>query len=823
MKLSMSPIWFCMADYSLIDILTEQQWKHALFTTYALSLTFFESYVLRHLHKQGCREIYLITDADGYQMSLSERRSNRVGQEYRLIPVALPKGVFHSKCVYLSSSNCDILAVGSGNMTFGGFGRNLEVFEIFNSQENSQVFLDFAEFLELLEVREDFIIPDKSWIQLFSSRARDSATIGKSSENTYPRLLNCVSEPIIDQLENICSNHSFSKEITIMSPFYDPDGIAVCNLAKRLSANKICIVLPQKQKTTFPFSKTKDWGLHISAVKPVTECGNRSLHAKWIEIELNDDKRLKFTGSVNSTNKSLCSIDNIEIGVLRIDDRDVPWVTWDKSPIPKDMAEPIYKSGGLGQRCLIHASIRNNGVITGNIMAISEIMGEWEGYLENSAADQIPLKIQVNENGEFTQTISTDERILYTTGLQIILNKDEKQARGWVNQEDILRLSREMRSIVRFIIREETIEDEIALLDFLSLSASRHLSAFSRSIIIEKNVNKLNNMNSTVAIHINLADIAPDGELLAIEDDTATQNFPGDRNLDIFTQLRRRLLGHRISDIDKQKTISSAGTDDEDPDIFNEKQLRIRPFLKNLDYFDDCIKDCIDKAPNPASRRAAFVIWFEVKMYMLQHHQEREKGLEFLWEWFRKACSTKLIAEVTGPLEQHLFTAAAILSHQANVFPDKEKKLIEIHESLERFAGGEISLVLADEVLLDHPDVGFSSFLLNNEKVSLRNALHQILGVRTLRRMLSYVLEQYETGNIYDESLPLFAAKTGKNFLAVLKQRPKGQFYKGIADNCVDTCSFCYMTLPIQAQYDLKHYRIARCSSCSKFIVNLKP
>ncbi len=50
----------------------------------------------------------------------------RVGQEYRLIPVALPDGVFHAKCLYLAGDEGDLLLVGSGNVTFGGHGRNTE-------------------------------------------------------------------------------------------------------------------------------------------------------------------------------------------------------------------------------------------------------------------------------------------------------------------------------------------------------------------------------------------------------------------------------------------------------------------------------------------------------------------------------------------------------------------------------------------------------------------------------------------------------------------------------------------------------------------------
>ncbi len=803
-----------MTDYALVDILKERKWKHALFTTYALSLTFFESYVLRYLHQQDCRDIYLITDADGYQMSLSERRSYMVGQEYKLIPVALPKGIFHPKCIYLSSSEGDILAVGSGNMTFGGFGRNLEVFEIFDPIENSKVFIDFSKFLESLDARKDFIAPDKSWIQLFSSFAKKAA-IGTAVENSEPRLLNSVSVPIINQLENICSNHFFSQKITILSPFHDPDGIAVRNLASKLSAKKIQIALPQKQKTTFPFHKAKDWGLDISAVKPVTKHGNRTLHAKWIDIHLGDGTGLTFTGSVNATNKSLCSIDNIEVGVLRQDDMKSPWMTWEEVPIPIDIEEQKYRSSGLGKKYLIHASIRGDGVITGTVIAMSEVAGEWEGYLENSLADQIRLKIQADENGWFTHIIQADE-LLSLSGLQLCLFKGDKQARGWVNQEDILKLSREQRSIKRFITREETVDDEIALLNYLSLSANRHLAVFSRPISIIKDYNKAKNKNDEITIKIELADIAPDSEWPPMDNGSATQGFPGGRHVEIFAQLRRRLLGHTNWHVDKKKTIGPSDLDDDDPESLKEKETTIKPVIDKLDYFDNCIKECIDKSLNATSRRAALVIWFEVKMYMLQRYQKRDEGLGFAWEWFQKVCTSKLIVKDFGPLEQHLFTVAAVLAY-------KGRQLIEIHEGLERFAGGEISVDLANEFLLDNYDVGFLCFLLNGEDVLLHDIIRSIFETTTLREMLSFTLKEYESNKRINEFSPLFKSKAGNEFLHILKQKPKAQFYKNIVNSNLSICSFCFMTLSEQAKNDLKYCRIARCTSCGKFIINLQP
>ena len=89
---------------NIAEFLRAARWKHALFTTYALSLSYFESEVLRPLLQQGCDDIWLICDAQGYRSSLLERRSMRVGQEYRIVPVALPNGVFHPKCIHLVSA-----------------------------------------------------------------------------------------------------------------------------------------------------------------------------------------------------------------------------------------------------------------------------------------------------------------------------------------------------------------------------------------------------------------------------------------------------------------------------------------------------------------------------------------------------------------------------------------------------------------------------------------------------------------------------------------------------------------------------------------------
>jgi len=810
-----------MTNFALAEILSLKSWKHALFTTYVLSLTFFESYVLRSLHQQGCREIFLITDADGYQMSLSERRSNRVGQEYRLIPVALPKGVFHPKCLYLSSDSGDLLAVGSGNMTFGGFGRNLEVFDILEPLDAPQAFLDFAEFLELLENRDDFVIPDNTWIERFSSLARNSVKGQSATPGATPTLLHSVVEPIADQVIDVCSSHNGCNKLTVLSPFHDPKGTAIRELAAKASVNQIEIALPPKSgnHTTFPFPEAVLWGIPLSAVKPVGAYTDRPLHAKWMEIEFNDGNKLTLSGSINATSKALCSTDNIEVGVLRVDDSGETWANWQEAQIPTIINKHAYSAAGLGQKCLIHASIRNDGVISGLIIATGAVTGEWFGYLENGNADQVPVVILVDENNQFLQPIPGIEQVIYSSGLQLILTQGERRARGWVNQEHILKLTREQRSIIRLINREETIDDDMVLLDYLSMSANKHLSAFNKPINTEPKSPKSAENETPNNTFIKLSEIAPDSDSFFAQDHSASTDYARDRDLDMFTQLRRRLLGHKQGEKEGTKTLFNV--EDDDADHLVDKRTSTRQLANKLDVFEDNIKECVAKAPDVASKRAALVIWFEVKLHMLQRHQEKETALNFIREWLRNVCSEKLQDAHPGPLEQHLYTAAAICSKITEGSAKEQDELVFIHEGLEHFAGGEVDEKRAEQLLLDHPDIAFSSFLVGSEDYSLRGSLNKLLATETIRKRLSDILTCLKEGKIFDENSFIFSSKVGKAFLQILK-RGRTQSYKEMLPGR-PICAFCYFELTVQAQQHLKYFRIAQCSHCSRFTLNLEP
>ena len=80
-----------------LDLISALPWRRAVFTTYALSLSFFEAVLLDALVRGGGREALILADVEGVHMALGEQGARRVGKDYDVEPVAVRAGVFHPK------------------------------------------------------------------------------------------------------------------------------------------------------------------------------------------------------------------------------------------------------------------------------------------------------------------------------------------------------------------------------------------------------------------------------------------------------------------------------------------------------------------------------------------------------------------------------------------------------------------------------------------------------------------------------------------------------------------------------------------------------
>jgi hypothetical protein len=63
-----------------LDLLAAQTWRRALFTTYALSLSFFEAVILDALVRSNSREALILADVAGVKAALGEKGAFRAGR-----------------------------------------------------------------------------------------------------------------------------------------------------------------------------------------------------------------------------------------------------------------------------------------------------------------------------------------------------------------------------------------------------------------------------------------------------------------------------------------------------------------------------------------------------------------------------------------------------------------------------------------------------------------------------------------------------------------------------------------------------------------------
>ena len=427
----------------------------------------------------ACHEICVLIDAEGYASSLMERGAARVGRDYTLIPVLAP-GVFHPKCTYLSGPDGDLLLVGSGNLTFGGYGRNVEVLDVLQPEWHAQAFLDFADFLEALVAKPQLKIPNPACVAHFVERARSAARLGQTAGYTdSTRLLHSSGESIVSQLASFTATYGTAQCITVLSPFHDANGASVAELARVMRCQNIRIALPPdpEQVTTFPFHLAGKLKLNISAATPkMEEETSRSLHAKWIEV-ITPNGTITLTGSVNATYPGLCSTKNIEVGIIR--HASTLAERWDVAAIPvtADIEPELVKEGS--RPGLVYTKLTAGGRIDGHLMTHREVTGRWQLRFEKSNQSYLDILVDVDQAGHFTANCANANEILSIGTVRVRLSRGDCETIGWLEMEELVRMSLEQRSIFsalsRFLSKQATDDDDVSLLNYLAISSAHHL------------------------------------------------------------------------------------------------------------------------------------------------------------------------------------------------------------------------------------------------------------------------------------------------------------------------------------------------------------
>ena len=749
------------------EILASRRWDAALFTTYAFSISFFESVVLRALQKSGCRDVWVLTDTEGYAASLIERRATKVGRDYRLIPIHSPKGVFHPKCTYLASQQGDVLLVGSGNLTFGGYGRNVEVLDVLVPDLHPEAFSDFASFLEALGTRPDLAIPETTWVSLFASMARHAGALSaRAAGPPGSRLLHSVEKSIIDQVAELISNRGRVEAITILSPFHDPDGAAVHELARRTECPQINIALPPDPKllSAFPFPLGQRWNVPVQAVRPsVEDATRRPLHAKWIDIKTTTGL-LRITGSINATTAALCSTRNVEVGVLRqVDVRDQGW---ESVPIPTQFDRKPFTPGLLGERLTVHASLSGASEIRGRIIPASKTGGVWQLILERLGDVLADLAVQVDDSGAFRVPFAESERLISAGAVRVSMKRAGRQGAGWLEMEELLRMPTQQRTVfaamVRFMTNQANDQDDIALLDYLAMSAARHVGGFKPGIEEKEARDRAAQADERADVSIRVDRFAPDERSDGVE----SARFLQERNgLDIldrwFNQFRRRVLSPARSRNQPggDQGINPIRGSAEDEEEATDQQRVTRSF----DAFHAGMIRTLN-TPNltDADIRTGLAIWFDVSTHMFCHRMGDISGaMVFLRSWLSRTAETVRAASTPTEIERYTVTVVAILAGFSEG-ADTTKDLRLLHEILERFCGGTVSREYAMAALDRDWAGGVGNFLCGGEDPDLEKNLDVALGTKTTLTELQDLLETVRRHDPVPKESPLFFARDGQ-------------------------------------------------------------
>ncbi len=118
----------------------ESGYNGAILLTYNFDPVFFEKVVLRDLWTGDTGEILVIADQSEMESSRDRwiGRVNHLGRKYQIVPANV-SGLFHLKIIIRFGANKVGVWLGSGNLTFGGWGGNQELATSFYYDEDDPV------------------------------------------------------------------------------------------------------------------------------------------------------------------------------------------------------------------------------------------------------------------------------------------------------------------------------------------------------------------------------------------------------------------------------------------------------------------------------------------------------------------------------------------------------------------------------------------------------------------------------------------------------------------------------------------------------------
>lgn len=290
----------------LSDIKRMTKVRDVIVLTHNIDFIFLQTMLLGVLKRCGHPSLTIFADAQCVQESF-ERQSliiKDLGSRYRVIPVTMSPGFrFHPKAILVLGEEKSYLYTGSGNLTFGGYRENGEIWNKYELEESvPPEFSSFKEYLyELLpfvglskQVEKDLndIFNEEQYNWLNDMPIGNGLWFQPSKQLS---LLERVSSRLVE--------HSV-KKIHVCTPFFDEKANALMQLSQRFGNPPIQLYI-QSKRSTLLRNAADNLPSNISIIsvqaKKGEEVSNRFIHAKWFGFEVDETVEI-FSGSANCSN-----------------------------------------------------------------------------------------------------------------------------------------------------------------------------------------------------------------------------------------------------------------------------------------------------------------------------------------------------------------------------------------------------------------------------------------------------------------------------------------------------------------------------------------
>lgn len=823
---------------SQLHFIENSPWKEALFTTYALSLTYFESYVLPRLREAGCEKVTLLVDIQGYRGSMMELRARHVGKDYALIPVRVQDGIFHPKITYLRGEEQDLLMIGSGNLTFGGHGRNVEVLEVLSAGEQPGAFADFANFLENLCTQPRLQIADDSALLPFIQRARALSQQFHDQAPAQPvELLHSLDTAITEQLIERAAGQRWHS-LLLLSPFHSRDAQSLGHLLKTLGIPRLTVGVPGNGVSSFPLEQTRDWPVEIDWVTPRVDHNQRRLHAKW--LELRGAGSWTLTGSVNATRTSMDSTDNVEVAVLRKLERATE-ECWEPVEAPHFEADAFERLDQEAALC-VYARLNQEQQLEGRLIGQPPLAGEWLATLECAEEVLEVAPLQLTAQGGFVWPLqqALDSRL--DEGLQLRLQRETQSARGWVCIDAYLSMPLPIRSLCgalgRLLGGNEAQGDLQILLNCLVVHAQKLPEEPDAPISTEPATTPHPSPDNEPAGTEPPAPQPPQRPRHWLP--TVAKAAAGRDGSWALLQAIAGLLHHakpgqepgRRGDAAPIIELDSGREDrDSDFDPASDPNLESLPSPNLLNEFNQTLQSLVNLKGLSSRKKAQLLyVWCHVALdFYLRRLHLPANARDFAQRWLNCVDHAQLAAEDRPLVDEAVYGLAATLALPGRLASPATLGALDtttLHEYLERYGQGAVDFVQARHLAQRWFTQEAAQQLVDHGVCAALAALDAVQQTSTLRALLCSYIEDRQQARQQRLPADRFTPQEIIALQHIHSPHSSRPGYYRVNHRTISSCPntrWCYAPVEREALARLKQRRINHCQYCQALMVSLEP